>query len=164
MATFFKTFWQRRKRIIVLFLLIMIPVGILYATTFKYVYPAETDFWSTDGYGGAKDDLANDGAYDYTTDIDMETNGYYGMWLFLEHDSNGTTDDIIISYFASYDGTNFDDTPLWSVTATSDGSDDQISFLVMPVPPHGIIGVKTNGVQDTFDYSINYLPMQGDGT
>ena len=164
MATFFKTFWQRRKRIIVLFLLIMIPVGILYATTFKYVYPAETAFWATTYYGGAEPNLALDEAYDYTTDIDMETNGYYGMWLFLEYLGSNSTDDIIISYFAGYDTSNFDDTPLWSVTATNDGTDDQISFLVMPAPPHGRIGVKTTGTSTTFGYAITYLPMQGDGT
>jgi len=136
----------------------------LFAATLKYSYPAETTYLQTDGYGGATADLSNDGFYDYGADIDLETNGYYGVWVFLEHDSSGTTDDIIISYFGSYDGTNFDDVELWSATAESDGSSEQLSWLIYPAPPHGRIGVKTNGSTDTFDYQITYLPFRGDGT
>lgn len=157
-------FWRKRKGLFILFLLLLIPVAIIYAATIKYSYPAEVVAAETNGYGGAVADLAADEAYDYTSDIDLETNGYFGMWLFLEHDSAGTTDDIIISYFASYDGTNFDDVELWSVTVDSDGSDDQISFLLFPAPPHGRVGVKTTGTTDTFDYQITYLPMRGDSS
>ena len=155
-----KNFWK----IASVFLCIIIISGVIYAATIKYSYPAETVLAETNGYGGAVPDLAADQAYDYTNNIDLETNGYFVMWLFLEHDSSGTTDDIIISYFASYDGTNYDDVELWTVTATSDGSDDQISFLVFPAPPHGRIGVKTNGTTDTFDYQLTYIPMRGDSS
>jgi len=157
-------FWSKWKKFIVLLLVLLIPVAIIYAATLKYSYPAEIVAAETNGYGGAVADLAADQAYDYTSDIDLETNGYYGMWLTLEHDSSGTTDDIIISYFASYDGTNFDDVELWSVTVDSDGSDDQITFLMCPAPPHGRVGVKTTGTTDTFDYQITYLPFRGDST
>lgn len=159
-----RIFWKHYKRWIILLIVLAIPIGIIYATTYKFTYPAEIVAAKTNGYGGAVADLAADEAYDYTSDIDLETNGYYGMWLFLEHDSAGTTDDIIISYFASYDGTNFDDEELWSVTVDSDGSDDQISFSMYPAPPHGRIGLKTTGTTDSFDYCITYLPFRGDGT
>ena len=161
-----KNFWSRHKRILILVLLLMIPVGILYAaTTFTYSYPAESVIAQTDGYGGATPDLALDQAYDYTADIDLETNGYWGMWLTLEHDSAGTTDSIVISYFASYDGTNFDDVPLWSVTcdATS-GANTQVTFQMFPAPPHGRVGVKTVGTTDTFDYQLTKLPVSGAGS
>lgn len=158
-------FWARYKLLFVLLCVLGITVGIIYAATIKYSYPAEIVAAETDGYGGAVADLDKDEAYDYTADIDLETNGYFGMWLTLEYDSVGTTDNIIISYFASYDGTNFDDTELWSVEvdATS-GADEQITFQVIPAPPHGRIGVKTTGTTDTFDYQITYLPMRGDSS
>lgn len=160
-----KKFWSHNKKIIILMLILLIPAGILYATTFKYSYPAETILVATDGYSGGTADLAKDEAYDLTADIDLETNGYYGMWLTLEHDSVGTTDDIVISYFASYDGTNFDDVEFWSVTCdASSGADTQITFQMWPAPPHGRIGVKTTGTTDTFDYKVTYIPARGDGT
>ena len=159
-----KKFWSHYKKLIVLLILVAVPTAIIYAATLKYSYPAETVLAETNGYGGAVPDLAADGAYDYTSDIDLETNGYFGMWLTLEHDSSGTTDDIVISYFASYDGTNFDDVEFWSVTVDSDGSDDQITFQTWPAPPHGRIGVKTTGTTDTFDYQITYLAARGDST
>ena len=130
-------------KIAFIFLCIIVITGVIYAATIKYSYPAETVLAETNFYGGAVPDLAADQAYDYTSDIDLETNGYFGMWLFLEHDSSGTTDDIVISYFASYDVTNYDDVALWTVTVTSDVIDDQISFLVFPEPTHGRIVVKT---------------------
>ena len=96
-------------------LLAIVFGGVLYATTFKYLYTSEVEIASTNAYGGATDDLAADGAYDYTSDIDLETNGYYGVWLSLEYDSSGTTDNIILSYFASYDGSTFENAQLHQV-------------------------------------------------
>jgi len=155
---------KRKHKFWLIAAILLTATALLWATTLKYSYPAETTYLSTDGYGGATPDLAADQAYDLGADIDLETNGYYGVWVFLEHDSSGTTDDIIISYFGSYDGTNFDDVELWSATAESDGSDDQLSWLIYPAPPHGKLGVKTSGTTDTFDYQITYLPFRGDGT
>jgi hypothetical protein len=145
-------------------LLVLLMTGIIYAATIKYTYTGETTYLETDGYGGGASDLAADQAYDYGADIDLETNGYFNIWVFLEHDSSGTTDNIIISYFGSYDGTNFDDTPIWTVEVdASSGADEQISFFAQACP-HGRIGVKTSGTTDTFDYQITYLVIRGDST
>jgi hypothetical protein len=155
-----------RKRLIFILLVAAVLVGICYAATIKYSYPAETTYLATDGYdAGAADDLAADSAYDYGADIDMETNGYMVNTVFLEYDSSGTTDNIVISFFGSYDGLTFDDSPVWTfeVDATS-GNDEQISFQMNPAYPHGRIGVKTTGTTDTFDYRITYLPARGDAT
>jgi len=153
----------RTKTWVMLALLLAFAAGVL-AATIKYAYASETTYLATNGYSGGTGDLAADQAYDYGADIDLETNGYYGVWIFLEHDSVGTTDDIIISYFGSPDGTDFDDTPFWTCTAESDGSDDQISWLIYPACPHGRLGVKTSGTTDTFDYRIRYLPWNGNST
>jgi hypothetical protein len=156
---------KRKYSFICAILILLVWSVILWATTFKYLYTAEVVLAETNGYGGAVADLAADSAYDYTADIDLETNGYYGVWITLEHNSSGTTDDIVISYFSSYDGTNFDDVALWSVTCdASSGADLQQTFSFFPAPPHGRIGVKTTGTTDTFDYQITYHPVRGDGT
>ena len=153
---------KKHKLLLTVCALVIVLTGVLWATTFKYLYTSEVVLAETNGYGGAVADVNS--VYAYTSDIDLETNGYYGIWLTLEHDSSGTTDDIVLSYFASYDGTNFDDVPLWSVTCDSDGSDDQQTFAFFPAPPHGRIGVKSTGATDTFDYQITYHPVRGDGT
>lgn len=115
---------------------------------------------ATNGYGGAVADLAADGAYDYTNAVDLVSGDDRGLVGTLEYDSAGTTDNIIISAFGSIDGTNFDDTPLWSMTcdATS-GTDTQISFTIKDYP-YTKFGVKTTGTTDTFDYRITYRPFK----
>lgn len=127
------------------------------AGNIKKTWAGETVLAETDGYGGAVSDLAADQAYDYTSDINLETNGYEGAVVTLEYDSAGTTDNIIVSVFGSYDGSsNYDDTPIWSqeCDATS-GADTQISFIVSDLS-HFRIGVKTSGTTNTFDYQITY--------
>jgi len=93
----------------------------------------------------------------YSSDVNLETNGYEGAVVSLEYDSAGTTDNIIISFFGSTDGgSTYDDTPFFSqeVDATS-GTDEQISFIIKDYP-HFRIGVKTSGTTDSFDYRIMY--------
>jgi hypothetical protein len=157
---------MRRKRLLILGVTILLVWTVaLWATTFKYLYTTEVVLVETNGYGGAVADLANDSAYDYSGDIDLETNGYYGVWVFVERDSSGTTDDLVFSYFGSYDGTNFDTTPIWTMTLDDNGgAAAQDSFCFFPAPPHGRIGVKTTGTTDTYDYQITYHPVRGDGT
>lgn len=158
---------MKRKHIVLLMILVLlIWAGYLYATTYKYLYTADAAYLETDGYGGGAADLAADNAYDFGADIDLETNGYYGMWITLEHDSSGTTDDIVIGYFGSYDGTNFDDVALFEIRCdASSGADLQQAWGVFPAPPHGKIGVKTIGsTTDTFDYQITLHKVRGDGT
>lgn len=160
-----KKFCSSHKLITVLLLILLIG-GIIYATTFKYIYTADAAYLETNGYGGGQVDLAADHLYDFGADIDLETNGYYGMWITLEHDSSGTTDDIVIGYFGSYDGTNYDDVALFEIRCYAGaGADVQQSWGVFPAPPHGKIGVKTaTSDTDTFDYQITLHKVRGDGT
>ena len=160
-----KKFCSSHKLFIAL-LLVLVMAGIIYATTFKYLYLADSTYLETNLYGGAAPDLAADNAYDFGADIDLETDGYYGLWITLEHDSVGTTDDIVIGYFGSYDGTNYDDVALFEIRCdASSGADLQQAWGVFPAPPHGKIGVKTIGsTTDTFDFRITLHKVRGDGT
>lgn len=159
---------MKRKHIVLLAVLVLlIWTGYLLATTFKYSYLADATYMGTDGYDDqGQDDLAADNAYDFGADIDLETNGYYGVWITLQHDSSGTTDDIVIGYFGSYDASNYDDVALFEIRCdASTGADLQQSWGVFPAPPHGKIGVKTIGsTTDTFDYQITLHKVRGDGT
>ncbi len=123
--------------------------------TAKKIWKGEVTLAATNGYGAAVADLAADGAYDYTSGIDLETDGYEGAVISLEADSSGTTDNIIISCYGSTDGgATFDNEPIYSIEldATS-GADLQLSFIIRDYP-HVRFGVKTTGTTDTFDYRI----------
>lgn len=125
--------------------------------TAKKVWKGEAVLAETNGYGGAVADLAADGAYDYTNDIDLETNGYEGALVQLEHDSSGTTDNIILGIFPSLDGTNFSDNPLFEIEYdASSGADTMEAAIVVKDLSHFRVGVKTNGTTDTFDYQITW--------
>jgi hypothetical protein len=115
---------RRKIAIAVTIAVLLVWTTVLWATTFKYLYTSEVTYASTNAYGGATGDLANDQAWDVGADIDLETNGYYGLWISIEYDSAGTTDNIILGYFGSYDGTNFDDLPIWEVTLDDNGGAD----------------------------------------
>lgn len=125
--------------------------------TGKKVWKGEADYLVTNGYGGAQADLAADGAYDYGADIDLETNGYEGAIIYLEHDSSGTTDNIILGVFSSVDGTDFADNSDWEIEfdATA-GSDTQEPGIIIKDLSHFRLGVKTTGTTDTFDYRIRW--------
>ena len=123
----------------------------------KRKWASVVELAKTNGYSGAVPDLAADEAWDLSSSVDFVTNGYFGAEVTLEHDSSGTTDDIIVGVFPSIDGTDFDDEPEFQMTCSSDGSDDQKSFFVYDYA-YFKIGVKTSGTTDTFDYRIKYRP------
>ena len=154
-----------RKKLFILLLVATVLCTVIYAATIKYTYAGETTYVETNGFGGGTADLASDEAYDWGSDINCETNGYMLMWVWLEYDSAGTDDNIVISYQSSYDGTNFDDTYLWSVEvdATS-GANEQIAIGPFVPPPHGRMGVADVGGNDTFDYQITYMLITGDAS
>jgi hypothetical protein len=162
-----KDFWKKNKRIIILLLILSLPLAYLYATTFTFTWPAETKLYETSGFGGS-DTTASTTHYTYTGDIDLETNGYYGVYITVQASSTSTTDDLVISYFASFDGTNFD-TPgneFWTVQIDAPPIDaaSQTTFQMFPAPPHGRIGLRSSGATSAFESEITYIPMRGDGT
>ena len=161
-----KKFWRKYKLYLVLALILAATIPAI-ATTFKYLYTSsEITLAQTTGYSGS-DTQASTTVYTYTGDIDLETNGYYGMWITIQASATNATDDLVISYFASPDGTNFDSAgnEFWTVTQDAQitpGS--QTTFQMFPAPPHGRIGLKSSAGNTTFDFQIKYVPAQGDGT
>jgi hypothetical protein len=125
--------------------------------TAKKVWKGEATIKATNGYGGGDGDLAADQAYDYSGDIDLETNGYEAAIIYLEHDSGGTTDSIIMGVFPSVDGTDRATNALFEIEydATS-SADTQEPGVVVRDLQHFEVGVKTTGTTDTFDYRIRW--------
>ena len=140
-------------------------LAIAYSATIKYVWKGEATVAYTNGYGGAVDDLAADEAWDYTADIDLETNGYMGAIVYLEHDSAGTTDNIIMGIFPSVDGTDFPDSPIAEIEYDDNGgADTQEPGIWVHDTQHFRVGVKTSGTTDTYDYRIRWDAWRADAT
>jgi len=153
-----------KKKLLAGFILIaVISFAFAYAATVKYVWKGEAVIAETNGYGGAVADLAADEAWDLTSDIDLETAGYMGAIIYLEFDSAGTTDNIILGIFPSYDGTNYADTALLEIEYDDNGgADTQAPGIWMREQQHFKVGVKTSGTTDTFDYQITWDAWRAD--
>lgn len=126
-------------------------------TIAKKVWKGEATIKATDAYGGGDADLAADEAWDFSGNIDLETDGYEGALVYLEHNSIGTTDNIIVGVFPSIDGADRVDDPCTQIEYdASSGADIQESPIVVLHLQHFEIGVKTSGTNDSFDYRIRW--------
>jgi hypothetical protein len=156
---------MKKKLFVGIIIALIMSFAVVYAATIKYTWKGETVIAETNGYGGVVADLAADEAWDYTSDIDLETNGYFGAIVYLEFDSSGTTDNIILGIFPSYDGTNYADTPVSEVEYDDNGGvDTQAPGLWVHNTQHFKVGVKTSGTTNTFDYQITWDAWRADAT
>ena len=87
----------------------------------------------------------------FSSDVDLETNGYEGAHLIVEMDYDATpTDEVEISIYGSLDGTNYDDTPIWTMQGDHDVDPQQLSFIAKDLA-HFRVGVKQTGSTDSHD-------------
>ena len=81
----------------------------------------------------------------YSSDVDMETNGYEGAHVTVEIDYDATpTDDVKIKLYGSLDGTNYDDTPIWEMQGDKSVDPQQLSFVVRDMA-HFKVGIQQTG-------------------
>jgi hypothetical protein len=85
----------------------------------------------------------------FSCDVDLETSGYEGAHVTVEIDYDASpTDEVEISLYGSLDGSNYDDTPIWTMQGDHDTDPQQLSFIVKDLA-HFRIGVKQNGSTDS---------------
>lgn len=90
----------------------------------------------------------------FSSDIDLETNGYDGAHVVVEVNFDVTpTDYVDISLYASLDGTNYDDTSMWGQRIDKLTSPNQISFIIRDLA-HARIGMKQTGNTNSHDVRI----------
>jgi len=120
--------------------------------TIKKSWAASQDLYKTNLYGGSDADV--DGTERFSTDVDLETDGYEGAHCHLMYDSSGTTDDLEVAVYASLDGTNYDDLSMFKFTADKNsGAETEMSFIVKDVA-HFRVGLKRSGSTDTYDVHL----------
>jgi len=70
----------------------------------------------------------------WSSDVDLETDGMEGAHVTVEADfPAGPTDNLVVEVRGSLDGTNYDDTPLYSFEIDNDSDPNQVSFIVKDV-------------------------------
>ena len=81
----------------------------------------------------------------YSSDVDMETNGYEGAHVTVEIDyDTSPADEVKIKLYGSLDGSNYDDTPIWEIQGDKSVDPQQLSFVVKDIA-HFRIGVQQTG-------------------
>jgi len=85
----------------------------------------------------------------YSTDVDMETNGYEGAHVIVEiaYDSS-PTDEVKIKLYGSLDDSNYDDTPILEIQGDNSVDPQQLSFIVKDLA-HFRIGSQQTGSTDS---------------
>lgn len=87
----------------------------------------------------------------FSSDVNLETNGYEGVHLIIEINYDASpTDEIIINLYGSLDGSNYDDTPIWSMRGDKLVDPQQISFIIKDLA-HFRIGVRQTGSTNSHD-------------
>ena len=90
----------------------------------------------------------------YSSDVDLETNGYEGAHVVVEINYDSTpTDEVKIKLYGSLDGSNYDDTPIWEMEGDESVDPQQLSFVIKGLA-HFRIGVQQTGSTDSHDVRV----------
>ncbi len=96
----------------------------------------------------------------WSDDVDLETNGYEGAHVIVDADFPASpTDNLIVEVRASLDGTNYDDTALFSFKVDKGTDPNQVSFLIKDVA-HFKLYCKRDGSTDTITVTAKYQPWR----
>jgi hypothetical protein len=87
----------------------------------------------------------------YSSDVDLETNGYEGAHVIVEINYDASpTDEVKIKLCGSLDGTNYDDTPIWEMQGDKSIDPQQLSFVIKDLA-HFRIGLQQTGTTNSHD-------------
>ena len=123
--------------------------------TVKRVFATVATLLETALYGGSAAVIAADQDYDYTGDVDLETDGMYGTHVTSEFRGSNAKDDLIVDVFASLDGATYDTEPIQHHIIKNTGKAQQYSIVVKDVA-HFRIGLKGSDTNTTFEYQVVY--------
>ena len=98
----------------------------------------------------------------FSSDIDLETNGYEGAHVIVEIDyASSPTDEVTINFYGSLDGVNYDDTPFLSMQGDNGTDPQQLSFIITGYA-HIRIGLVQDGSTDTHTARAYYQAWRWD--
>jgi hypothetical protein len=87
----------------------------------------------------------------YSSDVDLETNGYEGAHVIVEINyDTSPADEVKIKLYGSLDGTNYDDTSIWEMQGDKGVDPQQLSFVIKDLA-HFRISAQQTGSTDSHD-------------
>jgi len=96
----------------------------------------------------------------WSDDVDLETSGYEGAHVIVDADFPASpTDNLIVEVRASLDGSNYDDTALFSFKVDKGTDPNQVSFVIKDVA-HFKLYCKRDGSTDTITVTAKYQPWR----
>jgi hypothetical protein len=96
----------------------------------------------------------------WSDDVDLETNGYEGAHVVVDADFPASpTDNLIVEVRASLDGSNYDDTALFSFKVDKGTDPNQLSFVIKDVA-HFKLYCKRDGSTDTITVTAKHQPWR----
>jgi len=96
----------------------------------------------------------------WSSDVDLETNGYEGAHVTVDANfAASPTDNLVVEVRASIDATNYDDTALFSFRVDKDTDPNQVTFIVKDVA-HFKLYCKRDGSTDTITVTAKYQPWR----
>jgi len=129
--------------------------------TGKRVWTSET--WINAAGSGSFDTLAGT-TEEYTSAVDLATNGYDVVTFWPDINFDGTpTDDIDINVYSSPDGgTDWDDIPIYTIRVDSAIDPAQLAITIVNPPPTLRVGFVQTGATDTHDFRCSYKAANWD--
>jgi hypothetical protein len=90
----------------------------------------------------------------FSSVVDLVTNGYEGAVVTVDADFPASpTDDLIVEVYSSNDGTNFDDTPIFSQQISNGTDPNQITIVLKDLPQFKVLA-KRSGSTDTITVTM----------
>jgi len=122
--------------------------------TIKRNFSSEETIYKTDGFGGTDPDVGS--TEQFTSSVDLVTNGYIGAHVIIEADfPSSPTDNLEVRFYGGLDGSNRDDKPFYSFTIDNDTDPCQVSVIITDVA-YFWVGLKSSGNTDTIDVQVKY--------
>lgn len=98
----------------------------------------------------------------YSSDVDLETNGYEGVHITIDADFPASpTDDLEVYIQGSLDGTDYDDTAMYAFVIDKGTDPNQVGFIIRDVA-HFRLYCKRSGSTDTITVTAKYKPWRWD--
>jgi hypothetical protein len=129
--------------------------------TGKRVWTAEA--WINAAGAGSFDTLSGT-TEEYTSTVDLATNGYdlVTFWCDLNFDAT-PTDDMDVKVYSSPDGgTDWDDIPIYTIRVDSATDPAQFAITIQNPPPTLRLGFVQTGSTDTHDFRCSYKAANWD--
>lgn len=124
------------------------------------VWRTAVNLHKTAAYGGSDAVIAADRTYDYTSNVNHDTYGEPGAQFDLYFRGSRTSEsfsygDLVLSIFASLDGSNYDTTPYAVHRFKVDGTPQKVTFIIEGLV-HYRLGLRGSNTNTSFEYQLDY--------